>query len=133
MGAAVVRVLLCESSEPYSRLVGLWLQPHADLDLVAVAHHRDIAVALIAELQPDVVVLEAMLHNRAPLLPSEVRRIVPAATLIVYSGHVTPVARRVAPGADAYVHKRGDSRELVRALRGPRFPRQRSLGLAAAG
>jgi DNA-binding NarL/FixJ family response regulator len=133
MGAAVVRVLLCEPSEPFSRLVGLWLEPHPDLELVAVAHHRDIAVALIAETRPDVIVLDAMLHNRAPLLPSELRRIAPKATLIVYSGHVTPVARHVAPGADAYVHKRGDSRELLRALRGRRFPPSRSLGLAAVG
>jgi DNA-binding NarL/FixJ family response regulator len=111
-----VRVFLHEYSEPFSRLVALWLDLHPGLELVGVEHHRDTALMRIAELQPDVVVIDAMLHSRAPLAPEDVRRAAPAAAIIVYTGHSAHVARRIAPSADGYVHKRGDSHELIHAL-----------------
>lgn len=112
-----VRIVVFDPSESYCRLVALWLESHADLELVGVAHHCDTAAARIADTQPDVVVLDAKLHSRVALLPAELRTIAPATAVVIHSAHTTRDAQRVAPGADAYVQKRGESRELIEALR----------------
>ncbi len=117
-----MRVFLHDYSECFCKLVGLWLEPHPDLQLVAGADQRDNVLTQIAETLPDVVVLDAAIHRRMSLTPTEIHRVAPAIAIIVYSAHPPDIARRVAPGADAYVHKRGEAHELIGALR-ERCPR----------
>jgi DNA-binding NarL/FixJ family response regulator len=112
----VVRVFVCDYDESLLRLVRWWLDELVDVQLVGQAGERSRALEDLAAEAPDVVVLDAAVHARRPLLPAHVREVVPDATVLVHSVHPPVIARRIAPGADHYAQKTGEFSRLIAAL-----------------
>jgi len=115
---ADIRVFHCDDSAAFTDLVGFWLDDHPDLRRVGVAHGRDAALAGLRAAVPDVVLLDTLLPGERGLDVDEVRAAAPGSLVIVYTGLQRADAERMgARGADAYVRKDDDERELVAAIR----------------
>jgi two-component system invasion response regulator UvrY len=113
-----IRVFHCDDSQAFTDLVGFWMADHPDLRLVGAAHDSKGALARLGAAAPDVVLLDTQLPGEAELGVEDVRRAAPGARVIVYSGFPRASAERVgAAGADAYVRKDDDERDLVAAIR----------------
>jgi len=111
-----VRVLVVDD-EPDLRIL-LWLAVEADgrCQVVADASTGDEGVALAAEHQPDVVVVDQMMPGMdgvrtVPLI----RQVAPAAKVIMMSalGDAQLRERAMAAGADAYLEKASSFRPLL--------------------
>jgi len=113
-----IRVFLCDDAPELRELTRCRLEWDPALLVVGEAGDGEAAVALIAQLCPDVVMLDLSMPNVDGLeaLP-RVRDAAPGARVIVYSGLA---AHRVAAialerGADRYLDKR-ESAERVRQV-----------------
>ncbi len=113
----MIRIVHCEDSRAFARLVKLWLQDHADMEVVHVAHNADAAREAIAREQPDIVLLDAIPSGTGTFTAREVRELAPGARVIVYSGLPQEAARHTIERGDAYLAKGDDETELVAAIR----------------
>jgi DNA-binding NarL/FixJ family response regulator len=110
-----IRVFHCDDSQPFTRLAWHWLSGCADIHHVGAAHSADEALAAVAGADPDVVLLDTMGSPHDTALMEAIRARAPRARVIVYSGYVNIMD--LGGGADAYVAKGDDERELLAAIR----------------
>ena len=95
-----VRVLVCEDSPELRALVADELARHPELDVAGQAGTARDAVALAAETQPDVVLLDLLMPGAEPeVLVLDIARCAPNAALAIFSGRagetLTESARNV--------------------------------------
>ena len=96
------------------------LSSEADLRCVAETDELEQVKALAAATDPHVIVLDIELKGQSSLTRlAQLRRELPGARFLIYSGHGLPelVDAALAAGACEYVLKSGDPDELVRAVR----------------
>ena len=112
----MVDVYLCDDVPELRQLMRLILEEDADLRVVGEAGDAATAIEEIAELQPDVVVLDLSMPGMDGLeaLPL-IRRASPDTTVIVFSGFTEQRMATLAleRGADRYIEK-GEPLERVR-------------------
>jgi diguanylate cyclase (GGDEF)-like protein/PAS domain S-box-containing protein len=111
-----VRVLHCDDSAAYRRLVAEMLVVQPDLDVVAQAHDGATLLAAAADCAPDVVVLDASIEGLDGPLLAQLRATAPNARLVVLSG-LEPDASPLAALSDAYVRKSASFDDLSAVLR----------------
>lgn len=113
-----IRVFHCDDSPAFTALVRFWLDDHPDIEPIGQAHDREQALAAIARTQPDVVLLDTLGAPDDPSLVTAVRAAAPHARVITYSAYVRLLEPdTLATGADAYLAKDDDERELVALIR----------------
>ena len=123
MAPACDRVLVVDDAANLRELLTLLLDAEDDFVVVGAAADGEQAVAKAAELTPDVVLLDLAMPVMDGLqaLP-ELRRLLPAGRLVVFSGFEEESLARAAldAGADAYIEKGTSVLQLVSRLRGLR-------------
>jgi DNA-binding NarL/FixJ family response regulator len=113
-----IRVLHCDDSDAFTRLVQHWLDEHADVEWVGAERDPARVPDSVAAAQPDVVLLDTMGQPGDGELIAAVRAAAPAARVVVYSGYVSLMgAESLAQGADAYLDKADDEQALIACLR----------------
>ena len=129
-GDTAARVLICDDSEAVRALVGLIVNSSPGLKVVGEAANGNEAIAAAERLQPDVIVLDLAMPKRSGLeaIP-ELRRVAPAAQIVVFSGFArASVAEQVlALGAASYLEKGADPEAIVATIEealanAPRLP-----------
>lgn len=106
-----VSVLICDDVESMRALLGVIVELRPGLRVVGEAGDGEQAIAQAERLQPDVILLDLSMPRRTGLdaLP-EIKRVAPAAKIIVLSGFVSSLvaADVLARGADCYIEKGAD-------------------------
>jgi DNA-binding NarL/FixJ family response regulator len=110
-------VLLCDDSRSLATLVEHWLEDHDDLEFAGAIQHREDCAAALARTRPDVVLLDTMGDPGDASTLATIRRLAPAARVIIYSGYVALLGEDALPCADAFLDKGADQDELVAAIR----------------
>ena len=120
MGPAHDRVLVVDDAANLRELLTMLLEAEDDFVVVGAAADGAQAVEKAAELRPDVVLLDLAMPVMDGLqaLP-ELRRLLPSARLVVFSGYDEVSLARAAldVGADAYIEKGTSVLQLVARLR----------------
>jgi diguanylate cyclase (GGDEF)-like protein len=111
-----VRVLHCDGSAAYRRLVAEMLVVQPDLDVVAQAHDAASLLTEAAGCRPDVVLLDASIDGLDGPLLARLRATAPNARLVVLSG-VEPKTSPLAAMSDAHVRKSASFDDLSAVLR----------------
>ena len=118
--AGPIRIFIAEDNEDLRATVVAMLSTEADMRCVAETDELQQVSALAAAAAADVIVLDIELKGQSSLARlKQLRSELPAARIVIYSGHGLPelVDAALAAGACAYVLKSGDPDELVRAVR----------------
>jgi DNA-binding NarL/FixJ family response regulator len=120
MATACDRVLVVDDAANLRELLTLLLDAEDDFVVVGAAGDGAQAVEKAAELSPDVVLLDLAMPVMDGLqaLP-ELRRLLPAGRLVVFSGFEEESLARaaLAAGADAFIEKGTSVLQLVARLR----------------
>ena len=99
MEAAAVRVLLVEDEPKLAFAVRTLLETSGSCALVGTAASGTTAIALSAELQPDVVILDVRLQELDGISAAvEIRRVAPRTRIVIYSGDEASLRRANAAG-----------------------------------
>ena len=113
-------MLVVDDAANLRELLTLLLEAEDDFVVVGAAADGAQAVARAAELRPDIVLLDLAMPVMDGLqaLP-ELRRLLPAARIVVFSGYEEESLARASleAGADAYVEKGTSVLQLVARLR----------------
>ncbi|WP_354700797.1 putative transcriptional regulatory protein NarL [Paraconexibacter sp. AEG42_29] len=127
MSALPLTVVIADDSDAYRSGIARAVRAHGDLELVGEAIEGDGALAAIAELAPDVALLDVRMPGLDGLEVCErLRALNPAAAtrVVLLSAYMDDavVARAREAGADAYMSKtatRGEiCSEAIRVVRG---------------
>ena len=119
-----IRVLHCDDSEAFTRLVAFWLAEHADIEHVGEAHTAEAALAALPTARPDVVLLDTLGKPGDDALPQAIRRAAPGVKVIVYSGYLRLMQEgALGRTADGYLDKGDDEGALLDAIRAAVKPR----------
>jgi DNA-binding NarL/FixJ family response regulator len=116
-----ISVLLIDDSSFFRRLAARFLASAAGVRLLGAAAGGDEALALAADLRPQVILLDLNLPGQGGLaLLPRLRQIVPGGRIIILTLWESDVYRQaaLAAGADAFVPKSQIATELVPAIRG---------------
>jgi diguanylate cyclase (GGDEF)-like protein/PAS domain S-box-containing protein len=111
-----IRVLHCDDSPAYRRLLSEMLVVQPDLDIVAQAHDGASLLSAAAGCHPDLVLLDESITGLDGSLLAELRALAPKARLVVLSG-MEPDASMLGALADAYVRKSASFDDLAAVLR----------------
>ena len=112
----MIRIVHCDDSEAYRRLVEVMLGDEGDLEVIAsVAEHAQ-AVDVVQREQPDAVLLDARVPGGTERAASALRSVAAHAAIVVLSGLDDPGAA-MREGADALVLKRESFPEIARVVR----------------
>ena len=115
--SAFIRVFLCDDVPELRTLVRFALEEDVDVRVVGEAGDAATGVEQIAELQPDVVLLDLSLPGLDGLeaIP-RIHDVAPASGIVVFSGFAADRMREptLSLGADHYLEK-GESLEKVRS------------------
>ncbi|HEX5900407.1 MAG TPA: PAS domain S-box protein [Solirubrobacteraceae bacterium] len=111
-----IRVLHCDDSAPYRRLVSEMLVVQPDLEVVGQAHDGESLLEAVAGCDPDLVLLDAAVGGIDDALLARLRAIAPNARLVVLSGR-PPEASLLPAVADAFVPKSASFDDLCAVLR----------------
>src|SRR3954453_922408 len=110
-----IRVLHCDDSEAFRRLVAFWLAEHDDIEHVGEAHT---ALAALPAARPDVVLLDTLGKPGDDTLLQASRAASPGVKVIVYSGYVRLMQEgALGQSADGYLEKGDDEEPLLDAIR----------------
>jgi DNA-binding NarL/FixJ family response regulator len=113
-----IRVLHCDDSEAFTRLVAFWLAEHADIEHVGQAHTADAALAALPDARPDVVLLDTLGKPGDDTLLQAIRAVSPGVKVIVYSGYVRLMQDgALGQTADGYLEKGDEEGPLLDAIR----------------
>ena len=96
------------------------LESEPGFEVVGQAHNGDEVVALVADLQPDLVVLDLMMAGRSGLdVTQELTEGSPATRVLILSMHAGEayVVEALRRGASGYALKQAEPSELARAIR----------------
>lgn len=111
-----IRVLHCDDSESYRRLIELTFEGVEDVELVgSVAGHAE-AVQEAQALQPDVVLLDARVPGGTDQAVTALRAVAPNARIAVLSGLQDP-ANALRQAADAFILKSLSLDEIAGEIR----------------
>jgi len=100
-GDSPITVLLCEDSLGFRMLASAWLEDAGDMELVGVAETGAEAVALAAELQPQVVLLDHLLPDAdSSTLANRLRAVAPQVAIALVSGMPTELLAEEARRAE---------------------------------
>jgi DNA-binding NarL/FixJ family response regulator len=109
-----IRLLHCDDSPAFTRLVRHWLDEHEEIEHVGAAHTDTEALELLRDERPDVVLLDTMGSPGDHALLAGIRAAAPGARVIVYSGYLSILdSDELGGDADAYLEKADDDRALV--------------------
>jgi DNA-binding NarL/FixJ family response regulator len=121
MRVSAARVLVVEDVPELSRLLEMTFELDGRFEPVGTASSGGAALDLAAREQPDAIVLDVGIDgiDGIDILPV-LRRVVPEARIIVFTGHDDDKLRdeAMAAGASAWVLKGGDLSGLLDALSG---------------
>jgi DNA-binding NarL/FixJ family response regulator len=115
-----IRILIAEDNADLRATMVALLGTEADLRCVAETGELQQVGVLAAATGPRVIILDIELNGQSSLPRLGIlRRELPDARFLVYSGHALPelIDAALAAGASEYVLKSGDPDELVRAIR----------------
>jgi DNA-binding NarL/FixJ family response regulator len=113
------RVLLCDDTRDIILLLGAEFELHSDLEVIAEAANGKDAIALAADLQPDVVVLDLTMPQMDGLeaLP-QILKAAPNTKVVVLSSHdasaLAPQVLRL--GACRYIEKGASADEIAQVV-----------------
>ena len=118
MAVPAAKVLVVEDVPELSRLLEMTFELDGRFEPVGTASSGGAALDLAAREQPDAIVLDVGIDG-IDILPV-LRRVVPAARIIVFTGHDDDRLRdqAMSAGASAWVLKGGDLNGLLDALSG---------------
>ena len=111
-----IRVLHCDDSAAYRRLVAEMLVVQPDLEVVAQAHDGAGLLTAAAGCDPDIVLLDASIDGVDGPLLARLRALAPKARLVTLSG-LEPDGSPLAAVSDAYVRKSASFDDLSAVLR----------------
>jgi len=120
VGATSLRVLVVDDHKTFADLLSLALSSEPDLDCVGTAGSAAEAVAMAAELKPDIVVMDIEMPRQDGLAATRrLREVVPDLVIVVVTAHRDPqwVLRATQAGASAFVPKNGSLPEMLDVLR----------------
>jgi len=113
-----IRVLHCDDSEAFTRLVAFWLAEHDDIEHVGEAHTAEAALAALPVAKPDVVLLDTLGKPGDDSLLQAIRAAAPGVKVIVYSGYVRLMHDgALGQSADGYLEKGDEEGPLLDAIR----------------
>jgi DNA-binding NarL/FixJ family response regulator len=116
----VLRVVVIDDHVTLAELLALALRDETDLDLVGHAATAAAGLALVAELRPDIVVMDYRLPDMDGVLAtSRVLAEHPSARVVMMTACTEPnlIVRAAAAGAAAFLHKSGVLAEVLTAIR----------------
>ncbi len=119
-----VRVLIVEEHDKVRRELAARLGSEPDLELVGAAAPGEKAVAMVGHSRPDVILLGlGMKAERGLETCRKVATIAPEARILVLTSYEDEAEKQEAyrAGACRYLQKDLHSRELIRAIEGPRM------------
>ena len=118
--AAPLRVMVVDDHQTFADLLSLALSSEPDLECIGTAGSAAEAVAMAAELRPDVVVMDIEMPRQDGLAATRrLREVVPDLVIVVVTAHRDPqwVLRATQAGASAFVPKNGSLPEMLDVLR----------------
>jgi DNA-binding NarL/FixJ family response regulator len=114
------RIVICDDQPAFRQLLTLVLGLETGLEVVGEAENGHAVVALVGELQPDVLLLDIAMPERDGIdaLP-EVKRASPRTSVVMLTAFGSETMRRRATdaGADAFLEKGIDVDDLVARIR----------------
>jgi|GEM_PF-4509168 DNA-binding NarL/FixJ family response regulator len=112
--AAAYRVVVADDAAGMRELMRTLLSLEPDFEVVGQAGNGAEAVALVAELEPDLVVIDvSMPVLDGPAAIAQIRQLQPATKVAVLSAEQCPTP----PGADAHIEKGTPNDAVIAALR----------------
>ena len=81
-----IRVMHCEDSESYQRLVAEMLMVHPDIEVVGSASDGRQALADAEACAPDLILFDAQMSYGGPHLVAELRALIPGVRIVMLSG-----------------------------------------------
>jgi DNA-binding NarL/FixJ family response regulator len=112
-----IRLLIADDRPRTRRALRALLAAHAGFDVVGEASNGDEAIALVADLQPGVVLLDVRMPGVDGIAATaHIKSRWPAIRVVVHSMAMERRDEALAAGADAFVSKGVVPDELVRAL-----------------
>jgi DNA-binding NarL/FixJ family response regulator len=117
---APLRVLVVDDHQTFADLLSLALSSEPDLECVGTAGSAAEAVAMAAELKPNVVVMDIEMPRQDGLAATRrLREVLPGLVIVVVTAHRDPqwVLRATQAGASAFVPKNGSLPEMLDVLR----------------
>ncbi len=112
MRRVAIRVFHCDDSAAFRVLVRELLRDAAELEIVGEAATIEEALRDLPAVTPDVVLLDLIGYGDEDLLIASLRRAVPGARFVVYTG----MPDRAGSAAEAYLHKSAPFDELRRVI-----------------
>jgi PleD family two-component response regulator len=110
------RVFHCDDSEAYRRLLTEMLTAHDDIEVKGGATTREEALRRVGDVDPDVIVLDALMHDNPSSFLAELKAHCPTSAVLVLSGlDICPAA--LAQGADGFIGKRRTFDDIADAIR----------------
>lgn len=114
------RVLVVDDAANLRELLTVLLETEEDFEVIGTASDGEQALVVAAALQPDIVLLDLAMPvmDGIQALP-QLRRSLPAATIVIFSGFEQSalVDEALAAGADAYLEKGASVTQMVDLLR----------------
>jgi len=110
-----IRVVLADDDRLFAQMMRAQLSLNSDLEVVGIASDGAEAVALAAELEPDVVLMDVSMPNLDGIAATRLIREMPVPPMVVLvtGDDETTDARAYEIGAAAYVRKTGDFAALI--------------------
>jgi two-component system response regulator DesR len=116
----LIKVMIAEDNDDLRATMVSLLEAETDIRCVAETDELGTITALAQATAPQVIILDIELKGRSSLLAlPQLRRELPTARFLVYSGHALPAFVQAAldAGASEYLLKAGDPYELISAIR----------------
>jgi DNA-binding NarL/FixJ family response regulator len=109
------RVLLCDDSEIFRMAVRKFLSAHAFVDLVGESSHFAESIQMVADLRPDLVILDLRMVPEIAIHPRPLTNVCNAKRLLVVSASAGQEDRDLAEamGADAFLDKMDFDAKLI--------------------
>jgi DNA-binding NarL/FixJ family response regulator len=118
-GSADVRVLICDDYAPMRELLRWIIEARSGLAVAGEAVDGHEAIAEATRLQPDVILLDLAMPRKTGLEAlQEIRRIAPAAKVVIFSGFsITSIGRELIDlGAVSYLEKGASPDAIIDAI-----------------
>lgn len=112
------RVLIVDDHRTFADLLAVALRS-AGMDPVGTATSAAQAVAMVRDLQPDIVIMDIEMPRQDGLTATrQIREVAPRTVVAVVTGHCDPtwVVRAAQAGASAYIPKNGSLDEMIDVL-----------------